>query len=157
MKFNTKQDVEAPVAFVFAYLTDFDFWERSAMRRGAQVQRHDNADGSGVGMSWAATFPFRGKARNVTVTVLQLAGPNKLKIGFQSPAIEGFVNADLVEMSAKRTRMHITLEFTPRNLTARLFVQSMRLARARLNRKYAMRVTQLTTDLEQAFQQAQTS
>jgi hypothetical protein len=35
MKFNTKQDVEAPVAFVFAYLTDFDFWERSAGRTGA--------------------------------------------------------------------------------------------------------------------------
>jgi hypothetical protein len=115
------------------------------------------SDGASVGVSWAATFPYRGKARNVTLTVLQMTGPNKLKIGFQSPAIEGFINIDLVEMSAKRTRMHVALEFTPRNLTARLFVQSMRLARARLNRKYAQRVTQLSTDLEQAFQQAQTS
>lgn len=154
MKFNVKQDVEAPNAFVFAYLTDFDLWERSAMRRGAQVERTDHLALASVGMSWAASFPYRGKTRNLTASVLQLSALTNLKIGMQSRAIEGNLNVDLVEMSAKRTRIHVIFEVTPRNLTARLFIQSLRLARAKVDRKYAVRIAQVVSDIEAAYQKS---
>lgn len=154
MKFNAKQDVEAPIAFVFKYLTDFDLWERSAMRRGAQVERADNLSAAGAGMAWNASFRYRGKTRNVTASILQLADPNNVRIGLQSRAIKGQLNLDLLEMSTKRTRLHATFDVTPRNLTARLFIQSLRLARARMDRKYAFRVAQVIADIETAYDQA---
>lgn len=66
----------------------------------------------------------------------------------------GRLNLDLLEMSTKRTRLHATFDVTPRNLTARLFIQSLRLARARMDRKYAFRVAQVIADIETTYDQA---
>ena len=41
MRFTTKQDIEAPLDFVYNTMIDFEAWERSAMRRGAEVERTD--------------------------------------------------------------------------------------------------------------------
>lgn len=151
MKFSLKQDIEAPIAFTFAYLADFDAWERSAMRRGAEVARSDQLRGLGGVKSWTASFPYRGKLRKLDVQLRKMVAPHKLNIAAQSTAIEMDLGLDLTEMSARRSRLHLTLEVMPRNLAARLFFQSMRLARTRMDRKFAMRVAQVITDIETAY------
>ncbi|HCI07161.1 MAG TPA: hypothetical protein DE314_07355, partial [Sulfitobacter sp.] len=61
MKFSTREDVEVPIDQAFALICDFDAYERSAMRRGAEVRRVDDLSKPGVGMKWAASFKMRGK------------------------------------------------------------------------------------------------
>ena len=51
MRFTTKQDIEAPLDFVYRTMTDFEGWERAAMRRGAEVERTDKLTRVGPGMS----------------------------------------------------------------------------------------------------------
>ena len=51
MKLSGRTDIGAPVAFVYAALSDFEGWERSAMRRGADVNRTDKLRVPGVGMT----------------------------------------------------------------------------------------------------------
>ena len=64
MKFSTREDIEAPIEGVFDMLCDFEGFERSAMRRGAEVQRVDRLPKPGVGMIWDVVFSMRGKMRN---------------------------------------------------------------------------------------------
>lgn len=151
MKFSLKQDIEAPIVFCFAYLTDFDAWERSAMRRGAEVVRSEQKRAVAAGMSWKASFPYRGKVRKLDVQLRKMVAPNKLNVFARSTAIEIDLHLDLSEMSARRSRLHLTMEALPRNLAARLFFQSMRLARTRMDRKFSMRVAQLVTEIETAY------
>lgn len=153
MKFASKQDVEVPIAFAFAHLADFEMWERAAMRRGVEVARTDEMRTVGVGISWTASFAYRGKQRKLDIRLTKMTAPNKLSFSAQSNALQVELTADLVEMSARRSRLHLTMEVTPRNLAARLFIQSMRLARARMDRKFAMRVTQIITDIETAYRE----
>ncbi len=153
MKFSTKKDIEAPLEFVWAAMTDFEAWERSAMRRGADVTRTDTLRAPGAGMGWAAKFRYRGKERKAEIQLKRMEPSSILAFAGQSAAISAEADIELMEMAAKRTRLHVTMEVTPRSLGARLFLQSLRLARARVDRKFETRVAQLALDIEQRYRQ----
>lgn len=154
MKLATKKDIEAPIAMVWASLSDHEAWERAAMRRGVDVSRTDALRSSGAGMSWHARFDYRGKSRKADLTLSEMSEPGLLGFTLVSDAIEIVSRVELIEMSAKRTRMHVTSEVKPRSLGARLFLQSLRLARAKVDRKFDARVGQLANDLEQRAKNA---
>ena len=151
MKFTTKQDIEAPVAFVFKSLSDFDGWERAAMRRGAEVERTDRLTQAGAGMSWRSLFSYRGRPRQLDLQLLSYESPAQLGFAGQSAAVEGTARVDRMDMSSRRTRIHVVAEVTPRSLAARLLLQSLRLARARVDRKFEQRVAQMASDIEQRY------
>ncbi|MEO5621720.1 MAG: SRPBCC family protein [Cypionkella sp.] len=148
MHFASKQDIEAPIAAVFQILTDFEAWERAVMRRGIEVERKDKLRLDGPGMRWSARFDYRGKTRDLDVELTQLENPALVRFAGVSQALEGLVSVELLELGANRTRMHTSVEITPRSLTARLFLQSLRLARAKLDRKFDQRVAQMAGDIE---------
>jgi carbon monoxide dehydrogenase subunit G len=148
MKLASKKDVEAPIATVWAALVDFETWERAAMRRGVEVARTDQLRAPGVGMSWHARFSYRGKQRKVDLSLTEMAAPGAVGFYLVSPAVESTTRIELMEMSAKRTRMHVTTEIKPRSLGARLFLQSLRLARAKVDRRFDARIAQFATELE---------
>lgn len=151
MKFSTKQDIEAPLVFVHQTLTDFEMWERAAMRRGAEVSRTDTLRQPGPGMAWASRFSYRGKERNIAVTLTEWEAPLHLAFAGAANTIDAQVRVELLEMSAKRTRILVTVDVTPKTLGARLFLQSLRLARARVDRSFDQRVAHMAHDIEQRF------
>ena len=151
MKFSTKQDIEAPLVFVHQTLTDFGMWERAAMRRGAEVNRTDTLRQPAAGMAWASKFNYRGKERNIAVTLTEWDAPLHLAFAGHATTIEALARIELLEMSAKRTRLLITMEVTPKTLGARLFLQSLRLARAKLDRKFDQRIALVAADIEMRY------
>ena len=154
MKFTTRQDIEAPVAFVFRALSDFEGWERAAMRRGAEVERTDRLTHIGVGVAWKALFSYRSRPRRLDLQLVTYDSPSHLGFAGQSQAVEGTARVDMMEMSTRRTRIHVVAEVTPRTLAARLFLQSLRLARARIDRKFEQRVAKMAADVEQRYRAA---
>lgn len=151
MQFTGKEDIEAPIERVFEEITDFQGFERSALRRGADVRRTDKLKTPGVGMSWHATFKLRGKQRKVDVTVAEYDPPNGIKLGLMSPSIEGEMVAELVALSRGRTRMTVTLVLQPRTLAARLMMQSLRLARNNLTKRFKVRLAQYAAEVEDRY------
>ncbi len=155
MKFSTKQDIETPAAYLYAALIDFDGWERAAMRRGADVARTDKMRQVGAGMSWHVAFQFRGRQRKMDLRLLNMIPNSKLEFAALSAAIDATTKIEIVEMSAKRARLHVTANITPLTLTAKLFIQSLRLARARADRKFAQRVQTIVTEIEARYRDEQ--
>ncbi|HAR54496.1 MAG TPA: hypothetical protein DCS45_21865, partial [Roseovarius nubinhibens] len=129
MKFSSKEDVEAPIDFVFAQVSDFASLERSALRRGAEVQRVDDLTSAGAGMAWDAAFEFRGKRRQTRLELVEYDAPNAMNFLSTSQALTADVAVELVALSRKRTRLQMTIDLKPQNLSARLLVQSLKLAR----------------------------
>lgn len=151
MKFSTKEDIEAPLEHVHAALADFDFWERAAMRRGADVTRTDKMTTPGPGMGWHVEFTYRGKLRKIDITLTELIENHKISLDGLSKPAEGRLSIELSEMGPRRTRLGIGLEIKPRTLAARLFLQSLKLAKANVTRRFELRVAQLAADIEDRY------
>ncbi|MEM9854081.1 MAG: SRPBCC family protein [Pseudomonadota bacterium] len=148
MKLSTREDVNVPIEAVFASVTDFDAFERRALRRGAEISRTDPASGPGLGSAWEASFSFRGRERSLSAEVEAFETPEKLSIGSKSGGLLGTFNVNLVALSPKKTRMVIGLELTPKNLSARLLVQSLKLAKASLKKRYDKAVADYAKSIE---------
>lgn len=148
MKLTTRQDIEAPLAQVWATLTDFEAWERAAMRRGADMGRTDNLRSLAPGMTWSARFLYRGKERNIIIALTKAEAPHRLAFKAGSAAFDADLQIELMEMAAKRTRMHVATDVHPQTLGARLFLQSLRLARTRVEARFQNRIAVLARDIE---------
>ena len=140
MKLTTKEDVEAPIEEVFAALTDFDGFERAALRRGAEVVRLEKPGVGGVGQSWRIAFIYRGKLREMTVRLMAKEVPTALRFQGRAKSLDGELLVDLVAQSRRRTRVTVNLDIIPKTLTARIFIQSLVFARGRINDRFAKRV-----------------
>lgn len=154
MKFSAKEDIEVPIERLFEMLADVEAFERAALRRGAEVQRTDTLRQPGPGMSWKTRFMFRGRERRVAIEMTRLDPPNGMSFKGSSPALEGTMQVELVALSRKRTRMAITTEIAPKTLAARLMVQSLKLARNNVNRRFHLRIAGFAKDLEDRYRRA---
>ncbi|MDG1376763.1 MAG: SRPBCC family protein [Yoonia sp.] len=151
MKFSTKEDIEAPIDYVFARVTDFNGFERQALRRGADIKRIDEGVQPTVGAAWQVAFKFRGKDRKMKATIAQMDVPTVLQIDTAANGITGESLIELVALSRNRTRLSVTLDLSPQSLTARLLLQSLKLAKNNLTRKFKMRITDFAEDVETSY------
>lgn len=149
MKFSTREDIDAPIDHVFQAVTDFEAYERQALRRGADVKRLDDGPVK-VGSTWDVAFSFRGKERQVKATLAAM-DPQGLKVEAVSPNLEGETLVELVPLSPQRTRLAIGIDMRAKTLTARLMLQSLKLAKASLNQRFKKRVADFAEDTEARY------
>jgi hypothetical protein len=152
MDFILREDIAAPVAQVFAQATDFAAFERQALRRGADLRRLDRMPQPGPGAAWRAVFPFRGREREVELRLDRIESPVLAEGGFRGQNLEGRLRAECLALSRTTTRLTLTLTVEGRTLPARLFVQSLRLARGNLERRAGARLAAWARDVEGRWQ-----
>ena len=161
MKLAAKYDIAAPAAFVFAQLADFAGWERAAMRHGADVMRTDTQQTVGPGMTWDTQFRYRNKDRRLTIRldaislVSSMAPGSSMDLTGKSAPVDGMLHIDVLDLAAKRCRIELRLEVRPKTIAARIYVQSLRLVRSRVERGFAQRVAQLAAEIEDRFRRGQ--
>ncbi|MGY3438657.1 MULTISPECIES: SRPBCC family protein [unclassified Marinovum] len=149
MEFTSKEDIEAPIEQVFAALSDVDAMERQALRRGATVRRITSTNGATEGMQWTAGFKFRGREMQAEIELCRYAPPEALVFQGKAGGLETELDVDLTALSPSRTRMSVTARLAPKTLSSRLVVQSLKLAKGRVTRKFAVRVAQFAKTLEE--------
>lgn len=148
MEFSAKEDIEAPIEQVFAVITDFESVERQALRRGIKVTRTHDADGE-VGTEWTAGFKFRGKEMSADIRLTECTAPELVVFAAKAGGLETGMSVDLTALSPRRTRMTVTAHMQPKTLSARLLVQSLKLAKGRVTRKFSVRVAQYAKLVEE--------
>lgn len=153
MQFSAKQDIEVPIESVFAAVTDFDGFTTQALRRGAEVVRVDTLTGPCAGMTWQVGFEFRGKRRDMEIELLEVVRPSDLKMRSTTSGLDGHMTLELVALSKQRTRLGIELELAPNTLSARLLIQSLKLARGSLSKRLRKRLEGFARATEERFRQ----
>lgn len=148
MKLSTRHDIAAPIEYVFERASDFETFERQALRRGISIERVDELPAPDVGMRWNAEFQYRGKRRKLQAELSRFDKPNGLLIQSVSGGVEADFDVEFLPLSRNRTRVRVGLELVPRTITARLLVQSLKLGKARLHERLNARIGKLGKEIE---------
>lgn len=151
MKLKTSEDIEATMEQVFEAVSDFDGMERAALRRGAEVTRTDDMTSDGVGMRWHATFPYRNRDRIAELEITAFTVPNQLTLFSKVSGMEATVEVDLMSLSRTRTRMILSIDMRPKTISARLLIQSMKIARSTIMRRFRKRVADYAQTIEEKY------
>jgi hypothetical protein len=149
MKIIHKEDIDAPIDFVFAQATDFGGFERQALRRGADVHRLDAQTTVGTGMAWKIRFHYRGKDRDMESRITAFDAPNGFTILSHVGGLDGTMTVDLVALSRARTRVSLTIDLAAQSMTARLLLQSLKLARGTITKRLATRMSAMAAEMSQ--------
>lgn len=154
MKFSTREDIEAPIEFIFDRLTDFEGLERQAMRRGLEVSRKNPDIGVAKGALWDMKVPFRGRLRDLKAELVEFEAPNRIVIDAKSGGLNMNVTLDLLPLSPARTRLAIGFDVRPDTLSARILLQSVKFAKATLQRRFKKRAAKFCAYLEAQYESA---
>jgi len=151
MRFSTQHDIETPIEYAFEQLSDFAAFERVALRRGAEVTRVDTLTEPAPGMLWDARVILRGRRRRIRIELREFTPPALIFFEAQSDGFDITFRVELLALSRRRTRVGIALDLRPRSITSRLLLQSARLAKNKLNRRYKQRTVAYMAEIEARF------
>lgn len=147
MKLKAKKDIEAALADTFAVLSDFEAFERAALRQGAEIERIGKAPSASfeIGDQWNVRFDFRGRRREVRSRLARYEPPHAYAFEGESPNFLLALQVGLIQLSRNYTRVTVECEIRPRSFSGRLLLQTLKLARARIDARFALRIDQLGT------------
>jgi uncharacterized protein YndB with AHSA1/START domain len=155
MKLTAKTDLEVPAAFVFAALNDHQAWEREAVRTGVDIERPPGTPDAGVGAEWRVRGHFRGKARKVQVRIIELTPDKEMTLSLDGPSIEGTTRFEVMVLSPRRSRVRLDMEIKPKTLAARLFINTLRLAKGRAQARFEKGLERIAGRVRERYARSQ--
>ena len=147
MELKTKEDIDAPIEQVFRALSDFDSLERLAARRGLEVVRNSDGDVQ-EGMKWSLKYRLRGKDRTLNMVLDKFQPSTFLAVDADGGGVSGRFEIELVALSPKMTRMAVQVDMAATTLPGRLLLQSVKLARGKVEQKFAERMSKFAEMIE---------
>lgn len=151
MRFTSKEDIRAPIEFVFDQITDFATYEAQAVQRGIRVRRVDDLQTQGAGMRWIAEGRVRGKMREFDIEVISFDPPNGMMLASAVGGLRGTAFIDLVPLSRNLTRLSVDIDLKPSTISARLVLQSLRLAKRSITKRFKLRVAQYAGTIQDSY------
>lgn len=148
MIFVTTEDIEAPIDMVFRAVSDFDSFERSALRRGLEVRPFEENTPEGPVKGWNVAFQYRGKNRESVARLMDVVQDQGFTINGNTGGIHGHMVVDLVALSKLHTRLKVTVDVSAKTLSSRLLLQSMKLAKTKLSQRFEKRVSTMAQEIE---------
>lgn len=148
MKFSTRLDRDLSADQLFDAISDLPRIERLLMRRGVQVQRIEPDVPQAGAFGWDLVFDWRGKERRLKLSPTKLERPERMSMRGSSESLDLTLDATVVALSRQRARLIFETEIRPRNMRARLMIQTAKLGKAQLDRRFERRILDLVEALQ---------
>jgi carbon monoxide dehydrogenase subunit G len=133
VKFKVSDDVEAPVDWVWAGFTDFAAIEADIRAREADLSRVGDWKEAALGVAWRGSVPVRGKHRTIDARIAGFVPEERLLVESQIGGMACTYEVTFAPLSAGgSTRVSVTLELKASTLSARLLLQTLKIARRKV-------------------------
>jgi len=155
VKIEYHEDVNAPAEFVYRRLTDVARHERQAQARGATVTRVGAVTAVVAGAEWDIAFDYRGRRREGKVAIAGLTPPQRIVLDASSGGLDIRIVISLVALSPRITRVQVSANLVARTITAKLLVQSLRLAHGSVTSRLQRRLRGMCDEIDTAYARRQ--
>lgn len=151
MELETTYDLNAPADYIFRRITDHADFEALLMGYGANIERLDDQTDLSVGMKWSIDGVFRGKQRQVEVELTKLLINEMISYKSESKDVTAKVDMELFALTPSRTRFSVLMMPKAKTISARLILQSAKLARNTLEKRVNKRFADFCQRLEDDY------
>lgn len=155
MQMETKCNMNVPIEFAHAQLVDFAEFEVLLLGAGANVTRLDNVTQTGPGMKWLVEGNFRGKDRAIQLEMTDYKECESIEYFSTAKEIDAEISLNLIQLAKNETRLKFTIKPSPNTISARLILQSAKLARKTLQRRLDNRIENYAESVELKFLEAE--
>ncbi len=147
MKFSTREDIDRPIAEVYAFMANFEGFEERIKKRGIKISRMPGVSPPDIGTSWEAPVEWRGRRYDIAATLVNVEPDVCYGIEGKVGGVESLAVVDLVALAKSKTRMFVSLELTPTTLSSRIMLQSLKLTKGSLTKRFKSRVAALADEI----------
>ena len=151
MEFSAEHDIRAPIDFVYAQITDFAALETYIMSAGAFVERTDELDEFGPGLCWWIEGNLRGKQRVIDIELKEVTEQEALVYELRSKDLTTQMLIDVISLDRTTTRLSCRIQPEAHSISARLILQSARLAQKTLEKRLKKRLNTYGDSLEERY------
>jgi uncharacterized membrane protein len=132
LKFKVSDDVEAPVERVWAGFTDFAAIESDIRAREADLVRVGDWKEAALGVAWRGSVPVRGKIRPIDARIAAFTPGERMMVESKVGGMSCSYEVTFAALSEQMTRVSVTLELKASTLSARLLLQTLKIARRKV-------------------------
>jgi hypothetical protein len=132
LKFRVSDDVEAPIDWVWEGFTDFAAIEADIRARDAELSRVGDWKEAALGVAWRGSVPVRGKVRTIEARIAGFIARGATSGRKPDRRHELHYEVVFAPLSAEVTRVSVTLELKASTLSARLLLQTLKIARRKV-------------------------
>ncbi|MDN3711302.1 hypothetical protein QWZ10_04645 [Paracoccus cavernae] len=93
-------------------------------------------------MAWQIGFDWRGKRRELRLDVTRFDRPELIQLEGLSDMFEVSIDVAIIALTRNKSRMTLTVDLRPRSMRARLLLQTAKLGKGQLDRKFQSRVAE---------------
>lgn len=155
MIFETREELDVPRDFAFSRFADFTRYEDAARSYGADIRRVNGFARIAEGVSWRGSVVVRGKTRGVEATVTRLQRPEHARMDTSVGGMAVGVDLFFEEIGPDRTLVRVCAQLKATTLAARLILQTVKLARKKIQDKIDSRVVALANQYEAEYRREQ--
>jgi hypothetical protein len=157
MKFKVSEDVDAPRSMVWARFTDFSGLEADTHRQGATLTRVGDWTSPSKGVEWRGEVMVRGTSRALAARVTRLAPQERCLIESRIGGMACSYEMSFVPLSTDVTRVTLVLDLSADTLSARLVLQTLKLARGRVMQRLQGTIARQGNAAEAAYRKQTTA
>ncbi len=154
MELTYKTIINVPQAFAFEKATDFARFEREGFGKLSPFEPRSEIKAPGIGARWRTSSEFQGRPRRFSLELFKLDGPEAMVLGNKSEKYDIEAHFLFKEIGEEETEFTFHLDAKAQSITAKLILQTIQLARGRIEKSMQTEFEKMALNMEEAFDES---
>lgn len=152
MELQYSSVINVPQAFAFERATDFDQFEKEGFGMLAKFEPRAVIRAPEIGARWRTAAEFQGRPRIFSLQLLEMQSPGWLVLGNKSENYDVEAQFKFESTGETQTAFSFKLVAKAQSITSKLILQTLQLARARIEKSMQADFDEMGKKMEAAYQ-----